>query len=300
MYRYEAIGIPKLMCSVWEPTSTGAGNGFGSKGTIAQTIHEGNSYFLLGAPNDGVAFIVTLASSDNECKYLRTLKLADKQANDRFGAAVGIGSNGLLLVGAPGYTRWTNPCPGAECIDGLLFFLSNCWGQTQTRTKCDDACISNRFECSPPSTSSICTRPAYCLPNSAGGAEGGMLIGGGGRMGVVLPGPAEVTCGNGRREANEECDDGMSPPFSGDGCSTFCTVELGFVCRGGGPSTSDACVFDKEIYLDVPHVRGTFYLRNMHGMLSETQLQGIKEVLARFANSFAVQTDEHVISLDRV
>jgi cysteine-rich repeat protein len=36
-------------------------------------------------------------------------------------------------------------------------------------------------------------------------------------------------CGNGRREASEECDDGNT--VSGDGCSASCTLEDGGYCR---------------------------------------------------------------------
>lgn len=39
----------------------------------------------------------------------------------------------------------------------------------------------------------------------------------------------QVICGNGVLEASEECDDGN--PFAGDGCSSDCTLEAGFVCE---------------------------------------------------------------------
>jgi cysteine-rich repeat protein len=46
-------------------------------------------------------------------------------------------------------------------------------------------------------------------------------------------------CGNGQRVESEICDDGNKK--SGDGCSSACTVERGFTCEGGSPSTADVC-----------------------------------------------------------
>jgi cysteine-rich repeat protein len=42
-----------------------------------------------------------------------------------------------------------------------------------------------------------------------------------------------VRCGNGLREPGEECDDGNT--IDGDGCTSTCTVEDGFVCPQTGP-----------------------------------------------------------------
>lgn len=43
-----------------------------------------------------------------------------------------------------------------------------------------------------------------------------------------------VGCGNGRADPEEPCDDGNSE--NGDGCSSSCSVELGFDCTGARPS----------------------------------------------------------------
>lgn len=51
---------------------------------------------------------------------------------------------------------------------------------------------------------------------------------------------ATKLCGNGVREATEECDDGNSA--LGDGCSTACKVESGFVCSASDPLSADVCV----------------------------------------------------------
>lgn len=44
-------------------------------------------------------------------------------------------------------------------------------------------------------------------------------------------------CGNGRVEPPEECDDyinlGNAGLLNGDGCSTTCTIEVGFECHSG-------------------------------------------------------------------
>lgn len=46
-------------------------------------------------------------------------------------------------------------------------------------------------------------------------------------------------CGDGKRYVRE-CDDGNQNP--GDGCSASCTIEPGWVCRGGSPDIPDTCL----------------------------------------------------------
>merc|ERR1719247_902416 len=43
---------------------------------------------------------------------------------------------------------------------------------------------------------------------------------------VLIP---STGCGNGTRDAGEQCDDGNN--FAGDGCSASCTVEFQWVCE---------------------------------------------------------------------
>jgi cysteine-rich repeat protein len=52
---------------------------------------------------------------------------------------------------------------------------------------------------------------------------------------------AKSACGDGLRRAdlNETCDDGNV--LGGDGCSSGCSVEPGYVCAGGNASAADAC-----------------------------------------------------------
>ncbi|EGR31186.1 hypothetical protein IMG5_116120 [Ichthyophthirius multifiliis] len=57
------------------------------------------------------------------------------------------------------------------------------------------------------------------------------------------PSICENKCGNGQRDQNEECDDENTNNF--DGCSEFCTIELGFGCENfveGGRDNCFKCV----------------------------------------------------------
>ena len=55
-------------------------------------------------------------------------------------------------------------------------------------------------------------------------------------------------CGDGLRTGSEKCDDGNTS--SGDGClSNWSSVEAGFVCSGGSPTSKDTCTkWDKGFY----------------------------------------------------
>jgi cysteine-rich repeat protein len=62
-----------------------------------------------------------------------------------------------------------------------------------------------------------------------------------------------TVCGNGLLEATEQCDDGNT--VEGDGCSSTCTVENGFVCRNpGAPCTFlsmlQPVLFRSKIFFD--------------------------------------------------
>ena len=48
-------------------------------------------------------------------------------------------------------------------------------------------------------------------------------------------------CGDGRdfHSFPNECDDGNTK--AGDGCSATCTVETGYKCSGGSPTSKDVC-----------------------------------------------------------
>ena len=55
-------------------------------------------------------------------------------------------------------------------------------------------------------------------------------------------------CGDGFRAGSEKCDDGNTS--SGDGCLNDCSsVEAGFICTGGSPTSKDTCIkWDKGFY----------------------------------------------------
>jgi len=48
-------------------------------------------------------------------------------------------------------------------------------------------------------------------------------------LSLLLPNLAMAICGDGVRDVNEECDDNNL--VDGDGCSSTCTIEVGFVCE---------------------------------------------------------------------
>lgn len=53
------------------------------------------------------------------------------------------------------------------------------------------------------------------------------------RLRITCPGGLGAICGSGSTDAGESCDDGNTA--NGDGCSSTCEIETGFVC-GGAPS----------------------------------------------------------------
>lgn len=87
------------------------------------------------------------------------------------------------------------------------------------------------------------------IPNQGGGTSAGQ------RAGMLRCGDSKhrdvrmcvfpmgnerkLVCGDGRRSAQEECDDGATA--SGDGCSSTCTLEPGFFCLPGLPGGTDVC-----------------------------------------------------------
>lgn len=48
-------------------------------------------------------------------------------------------------------------------------------------------------------------------------------------------------CGDGFNIGLVECDDGNM--IDGDGCSSNCTIEAGWVCSDGTPTSKDNCQF---------------------------------------------------------
>ncbi|CAI2386605.1 unnamed protein product [Moneuplotes crassus] len=49
-----------------------------------------------------------------------------------------------------------------------------------------------------------------------------------------------TTCGDGKRAGSEECDDANTSGTT-DGCSASCTIDSGWECHNGNPTTQDTC-----------------------------------------------------------
>jgi fibro-slime domain-containing protein len=75
-----------------------------------------------------------------------------------------------------------------------------------------------------------------------GGTQGGG--GGGPGNGVPISGNILTTCGDGKLEGSEQCDDGNT--ISGDGCSKLCQIEADFTCppTPGQPCTNTSICGD--------------------------------------------------------
>jgi cysteine-rich repeat protein len=63
-----------------------------------------------------------------------------------------------------------------------------------------------------------------------------MICGGGS---PITPDTCYERCGDGRNAGYFACDDGNV--LNGDGCSSSCSLEKGFVCSGGTPYEKDVC-----------------------------------------------------------
>ena len=71
---------------------------------------------------------------------------------------------------------------------------------------------------------------------ASGSNEGGFILGHSDGGGADANNMNTPPCGNGSKEANEECDDGNAAP--GDGCSKTCKLETGWQC----PKPGAACI----------------------------------------------------------
>ncbi|MBT7902584.1 DUF4215 domain-containing protein [Candidatus Woesearchaeota archaeon] len=166
--------------------------------------------------------------------------------------------NTLYITGCAGY----NPCgnekldPGEECDDGNLIDGDGCNSKCQkekpkvecgngiieTGEECDDGNKVGGDGCSAKCTLESCPTTAMCLPASECDKKD------------IFPNPAQALynkycentkeegylccaknntpilaeCGNGIREAGEDCDDGNLDEF--DGCTTTCVFGSGCTC----------------------------------------------------------------------
>ena len=60
-------------------------------------------------------------------------------------------------------------------------------------------------------------------------------------MYVDTSGNCKEVCGDGKRYHETVCDDGNTG--SGDGCTSKCTVEPNYICRGGYQGNRDTCTW---------------------------------------------------------
>jgi fibro-slime domain-containing protein len=80
-------------------------------------------------------------------------------------------------------------------------------------------------------------KPSESGSTGKGGGGGGKRDGGSVDYGGVnLPDSISTTCGNGKLDQGEACDDGNTAP--GDGCTPLCQIENGYSC----PTPGQACV----------------------------------------------------------
>ena len=125
---------------------------------------------------------------------------------------------------------------GWECPGGKDCRAAMCGdGKVAGKEQCDDGNTTAGDGCSP--TCTLEGKPVgvpegwICTSPSAGGGDGGA---------GTCKGPTTcttTTCGNGKTEGSEQCDDGNQA--TGDGCSPFCRLEP--ICpKTGGPCTT-AC-----------------------------------------------------------
>lgn len=107
--------------------------------------------------------------------------------------------------------------PGQACVRWVI--CGN--GKIEGDEVCDDANTASGDGCK----------------SDCSGAEPGFACAKPGVACVALP-----KCGNGIRERGEGCDDGEVVPDNGDGCSSTCQTEAGFVCAvPGQPCIKEVC-----------------------------------------------------------
>jgi fibro-slime domain-containing protein len=145
----------------------------------------------------------------------------------------GDGCSGICQV----ESGWICPTPDKPCVE--IWTCGN--GLIDPGETCDDGNTQSGDGCS----SSCQVEPGWVCPSVGAGDAG---AGDAGPIGSIGPDGAviddsppggkctQILCGNGIVQVGEECDDGND--VSGDGCSSTCQIEKGWVC----PTPGAACV----------------------------------------------------------
>lgn len=132
--------------------------------------------------------------------------------------------------------------PGASCTgepSECTLALCGNGGEPEAGESCDAGLANGLFYGDGKGCSKTCTREPTCRNPETGVTEA-----------------CTTACGDGNIDENEECDDGNG--VSGDGCSSTCTNEAGFVCETKTQddtsecttSTAEKCLLLPIVYRD--------------------------------------------------
>ncbi|MCK4553333.1 hypothetical protein KAT80_03955 [Candidatus Pacearchaeota archaeon] len=122
-------------------------------------------------------------------------------------------------------TRTNNCDEEINCGECSGEDVCNSTGQCVPPAECTDTCESLGYECGNHTICGNSTNCGDCLSEEICNATW----------------QCEISCGNGDINPGEECDDGNTD--DGDGCSSTCTIEVGWNCTGE-PSICIYCDYD--------------------------------------------------------
>ena len=175
------------------------GNETGGDGCSALCQKEAN----FTCPTPGQPCVSTVVCGDGSVTGKETCDDGNGKSGDGCSNTCSVEPGWECPVGAP--------CRAAKCGDGLI----------AGKEQCDDGNSKSGDGCS-----------ATCTLEAPGPTE---------KDGWVCPTPGKAcvrtTCGNGKLEGSEQCDDGNNN--MGDGCSPFCRAEP--ICPVGGGACTTAC-----------------------------------------------------------